>query len=84
MVQFHPESIASEYGKTLFKNFLELCEKKILKMLITDILFKLNNNKNLTAKKQILYFFLKIISGKLSEIQSAGFLMALATKGLQC
>ena len=26
-VQFHPESIASQYGETLFKNFIELCEK---------------------------------------------------------
>ena len=26
-IQFHPESIASEFGNILFKNFLELCEK---------------------------------------------------------
>ena len=25
-VQFHPESIASQYGDTLFKNFIELCQ----------------------------------------------------------
>ena len=25
-VQFHPESIASEYGSQLFKNFIELCK----------------------------------------------------------
>ena len=28
-VQFHPESIASEFGDILFKNFVELCKKKI-------------------------------------------------------
>ena len=27
-VQFHPESIASQYGDTLFKNFIELCQKR--------------------------------------------------------
>ena len=27
-IQFHPESIASEFGNTLFKNFIELCEKR--------------------------------------------------------
>lgn len=28
-VQFHPESIASEQGHSLIKNFLELCEAKV-------------------------------------------------------
>ncbi len=27
-VQFHPESISSQYGNTLFENFIKLCEKK--------------------------------------------------------
>ena len=27
-VQFHPESIASQYGDTLFKNFIELCQNR--------------------------------------------------------
>ena len=55
--------------------------KKGSKLLITDILYKLSNNKNLTAKEAN-FIFEKIISGKLSEIQSAGILMALATKGV--
>ena len=27
-VQFHPESIASEFGDVLFRNFVELCNIK--------------------------------------------------------
>ena len=27
-VQFHPESIASQQGDTLFKNFIKLCQKR--------------------------------------------------------
>ena len=27
-VQFHPESIASQYGDALFKNFIELCQHR--------------------------------------------------------
>lgn len=29
-VQFHPESIASEHGHSLIKNFLDLCEVKVM------------------------------------------------------
>ena len=49
-------------------------------MHITRILFKLNNNIDLNSKEAN-YTFSQIISGKLSEIQTAGLLMALATKG---
>ncbi len=49
--------------------------------MITDIIYKLSQQKNLTAKEAN-FVFEKIISGELSEIQSAGFLMALATKGV--
>ena len=51
------------------------------KLLISNILYKLSNNQNLTSK-EAKFAFGKIVSGKLSEIQSAGFLMALATKGV--
>ena len=47
---------------------------------ITDILQKIANNSNLSSKEAS-YSFNQIISGKLSEIEKAGFLMALATKG---
>ena len=49
-------------------------------MIISNILHKLSNNINLTSKEAN-YTFSKIISGKLSEIETAGLLMALATKG---
>ena len=55
--------------------------KKGNKLLISDILYKVSNNQNLTSKEAN-FVFRQIISGKLSEIQSAGFLMALATKGV--
>ena len=55
--------------------------KKENKLLISDILYKVSNNQNLTSKEAN-FVFGQIISGKLSEIQSAGFLMALATKGV--
>ncbi len=49
-------------------------------MLISNILYKLSNKINLTSK-EARYTFTKIISGKLSEIQTASLLMGLATKG---
>ena len=73
-IQFHPESIASEFGHILFKNFLDLCEKEI--NCISNILYKLSNNQNLTSKEAT-FAFRQIITGKISEIQSAGLLMAL-------
>ena len=49
-------------------------------MLISNILYKLSNKVNLTSKEAN-YTFTQIISGKLSEIQTASLLMGLATKG---
>ena len=49
-------------------------------MLISNILYKLSNKVNLTSK-EARYTFTQIISGKLSEIQTASLLMGLATKG---
>ena len=51
-------------------------------MLISNILYKLSNKINLTSKEAN-YTFTQIISGKLSEIQTASLLMGLATKGKQ-
>ncbi len=49
-------------------------------MNISKILYKLSNNLNLTSNEAN-FVFTQIISGKLSEIQTSGLLMALATKG---
>ena len=49
-------------------------------MNITNILYKISNNINLSSKEAS-YSFNQIISGNLSEIEKSGFLMALATKG---
>tara|TARA_B100000029_G_C17467033_1_gene920628 strand:+ start:106 stop:1122 length:1017 start_codon:yes stop_codon:yes gene_type:complete len=49
-------------------------------MNITNILYKISNKINLSSKEAS-YSFNQIISGNLSEIEKAGFLMALATKG---
>ncbi|MBF97041.1 MAG: Anthranilate phosphoribosyltransferase [Alphaproteobacteria bacterium MarineAlpha9_Bin4] len=49
-------------------------------MNITNILHKVSNNIDLSSKEAS-YSFEQIISGKLTEIEKAGFLMALATKG---
>ena len=51
------------------------------KINFNNILYKVSNNINL-SKPEAEYSFKKIISGQLSDIQIAGFLMALATKGV--
>ena len=49
-------------------------------MNINSILQKVSNSLELTSKEAS-YIFNQIISGKISDIEKAGFLMALATKG---
>ena len=77
-VQFHPESIASELGKTLLKNFLTYRRQPFVgPMLLSQIM----GGSDLSAEDAE-SFMEELTEGNLSDIQIAGFLTALNTKGI--
>lgn len=76
-VQFHPESIASEHGKRLLKNFLNYKREPLD---IKGLLNKVIAQKDLT-KEEAASFMEELTDGNLSEVQIASFLVALNSKG---
>jgi len=76
-VQFHPESIASETGKDLLRNFILYRREPFP---YKDTLRKLAARKDLTMEEAA-SFMEDMTDGKLSDAQIAGFLMAMETKG---
>jgi len=76
-VQFHPESIASESGKRLLKNFLNYRREPLdLKQLLTRVI----NKEDLTLEEAAA-FMEELTEGNLSEAHIAAFLVALNAKG---
>lgn len=77
-VQFHPESIASEMGKILLKNFLTYRRQPFVG---PELLNKImaGNDLDLDEAES---FMEELTEGNLSDIQVAGFLTALNTKGI--
>lgn len=81
-VQFHPESILSEFGETIVKNFLNFCEgrEKFSETAYGDIIKKLTAGKNLSLAESEGIFSL-MADGSLSEVETAAVLTALTVKG---
>ncbi len=90
-VQFHPESIESDYGMILFKNFLSEIKKEKKTLMKTSSKDKKEININKMIEKlldqqpllqQEAKEMMKIISeGKLSDLEITTILVALRTKG---
>jgi anthranilate synthase/phosphoribosyltransferase len=76
-VQFHPESIASQYGKVMLKNFLTYKREPFN---TKELLNKLIEGKDLEFD-QAAGFMDELTEGNLNIAQTAGFLVALNIKG---
>ncbi len=75
-IQFHPESVASEYGKKLLKNFLNYRRKPFN---ISEILTKITSGKEL-SDEEAHNFMEELTDGELTDAQSAAVLTALAAR----
>ncbi len=77
-VQFHPESIASELGKKLLRNFLHYHRQPFVPR---DALSRLLAGENM-SRDEAANFMEELTDGNLSNAQIAGFLVALNAKGI--
>ncbi|MDD4203329.1 MAG: anthranilate phosphoribosyltransferase [Candidatus Omnitrophica bacterium] len=77
-VQFHPESISTQYGKKIVKNFFNYKAEEPQK---NSIIKRVSMGKDLTAKES--YNIMdEITEGDLTEAQVGVFLGALSVKGI--
>src|SRR5690606_34111464 len=77
-VQFHPESIASEMGKQLLRNFLKYRRTPFV---ANELLTKIMRGQHLDLSEAE-SFMEELTDGNLSDMQIAGFLTAFNTKGI--
>ena len=77
-VQFHPESIASDAGKTLLKNFLTYRRQPFVS---STLLTKITSRQDLT-QEEAESFMEELTEGNLGDVLIAGFLTAWNTKGI--
>ncbi len=76
-VQFHPESIATEYGIKMIKNFVDIIKPSVN---ISFFINKIANKENLSEEEAQLISD-KIIKGDLSPTLTSAILLGLRTKG---
>jgi anthranilate synthase/phosphoribosyltransferase len=76
-IQFHPESMASEYGKRLLKNFLNYKREPFK---TSEMLPKIIANNSLSYEDAE-GFMDEVTEGNLTDAQLAGFLVAFNAKG---
>ncbi len=77
-IQFHPESVSSEYGKKILKNFLNY---HIEPFHLPDILAGLVGGTDL-SRQDAESFMEELTEGDLTDAQIAAFLVALNCKGV--
>ncbi len=78
-VQFHPESIASDHGKQLLKNFLKYRREPFP---FKTVLLKVQGGEDLT-QQEAADFMEELTDGNLNHSQIAAFLVALNAKGIR-
>ena len=76
-VQFHPESIASEAGRLLLRNFLTYRREPFV---TSTVLSSLIGGASL-SRDEAANFMEELTEGNLSPAQVAGFLVAIASRG---
>ncbi len=77
-VQFHPESVASEHGKRLLKNFITYRREPFhAKAVLSGLIRKTD-----MTMKEAEEFMEELTEGNLSSEQIAGFLVAFNSKGI--
>src|SRR5512143_1244961 len=82
-VQFHPESILTEHGKTLLKNFLDLNPTPVAKgepAMLKPFIAKTINRTDLTAEEAEQAMNI-IMTGQATQAQIGAYLVALRMKG---
>ncbi len=77
-IQFHPESIASEFGRKVMSNFLRYKREPFR---VTEMLVKVINGGNLSQESSE-GFMHELTDGNLTESQTAAYLVALNGKGI--
>jgi anthranilate synthase/phosphoribosyltransferase len=75
-IQFHPESIASEYGRKILLNFLHYIREPFS---IPDIITTVLEGRELTEEQSV-SIMEEITEGELTDAQSASFLTAMNTR----
>jgi anthranilate synthase/phosphoribosyltransferase len=75
-IQFHPESIASEYGRKILQNFINYKREPFH---IKSALLKITSGENLSPEEAS-SFMEELTDGQLTQNQIAAFLTALSTK----
>jgi anthranilate synthase/phosphoribosyltransferase len=78
-VQFHPESIASEKGDSLFKAFLNYSRENISHVLILN---QLIDKKQPLSRQQTASFISELTDGTMDEKIASAVLTAMASRGL--
>ncbi len=82
-IQFHPESILTEEGKKIIKNFVDIVLKKEdqrIELRIKDIITRASEKQDLnqTQAEEMMRY---IMNGKATQSQIGAYLMALKMKG---